>query len=57
MNQRKRKKILKKHKKLLKQILAILDEVDPMRIIFAGQAAGFDIDVNRDFSGVGNADR
>ena len=44
MNQRKRKKYLKKHKKLLEQVVAILDEVDPMGIIFSARAAGFVIE-------------
>ena len=43
MNQRKRKKYLKKHKKLLEQVTAILDAVDPMSIISSIRAAGFDI--------------
>lgn len=41
MNRRKRKKYLKKHKKLLEQVVAILDEVDPMSILFSARAAGF----------------
>ena len=41
MNRRKRKKKLKKHETLLEQIIAILDEVDPMNIIFSARAAGF----------------
>jgi len=44
MNQRKRKKYLKKHKELLEQIVAILDEVDPMSIISSARAAGFVIE-------------
>ena len=41
MKQRKRKKYLKKHKELLEQVVAILDEVDPMSIISSARAAGF----------------
>jgi len=33
MKQRKRRKYLKKHEKLLEQVVAILNEVDPMSII------------------------
>ena len=44
MKQRKRKKYLKKHKELLEQVVAILDEVDPMSIISSGRFAGFDIE-------------
>ena len=43
MNQRKRKKYLKKHKELLEQVVAILDDVDPMSIISSIRAAGFEI--------------
>jgi hypothetical protein len=32
---------LKKHKELLEQVVAILDEVDPMSIISSARAAGF----------------
>ena len=41
MKRKKRKKILKKHKALLEQVIAILDEIDPMNIIFSARAAGF----------------
>ena len=44
MNQRRRKKYLKKHKKLLEQVVAILDEVDAMDIISSARAAGVDIE-------------
>ena len=44
MNQRKRKKYLKKHKELLELVVAILDEVDPMSIISMSRAAGFVIE-------------
>jgi len=44
MKQRKRKKYLKKHKELLEQVVAILDEVDPMSIISSARFAGFDIE-------------
>ena len=44
MNQRKRKKYLKKHKELLEQVTAILDQVDPMSIISILQSAGFSIE-------------
>ncbi len=44
MKQRKRKKYLKKHEELLEQVVAILDEVDPMSIISMARAAGFVIE-------------
>jgi hypothetical protein len=44
MKQRKRKKYLKKHKELLEQVVAILDEVDPMSIISMARVAGFVIE-------------
>ena len=44
MKQRKCKKKLKKHRELLEQVVAILDEVDPMSIISSGRFAGFDIE-------------
>jgi len=39
MKQRKRKKYLKKNKELLEQVVAILDQVDPMSIISMAQTA------------------
>jgi hypothetical protein len=44
MNRRKRKKILKKHREFLEQIIAILDEIDPVNIIHAVRAAGCEIE-------------
>jgi hypothetical protein len=44
MNRRKRKKILKKQTGLLEQIISILDEIDPMNIIFSARAAGFEVE-------------
>jgi len=44
MNRRKRKKLLKKQNELLEQVIAILDEVDPMNIIFSARAAGFEVE-------------
>ena len=44
MNQRKRKKYLKKHKALLEEVVTILDEVDPMGILFIARSAGFVIE-------------
>jgi len=44
MKIRKRKKYLKKRKKLVDQVVAILDDIDPVHIISSAKAAGFDID-------------
>ena len=44
MKKRKRKKHLKKHKDFLEQVVTILDEVDPMGIMFIARYAGFVID-------------
>ena len=40
MNRRKQKKYLKKNKDLLEQVVAILDEIDPMSIISSARSAG-----------------
>ena len=40
MNRRKQKKYLKKNKELLEQVVAILDEIDPMSIISSARSAG-----------------
>ncbi len=44
MNIRRRKKYLKKRKKLVDQVVTILDDIDPVGIISSAKAAGFDID-------------
>jgi hypothetical protein len=44
MNRRKRKQYFKKHKDLLNQVVAIVDDVDPMGIIFSARVAGFVIE-------------
>lgn len=44
MKIRKRKKYIKKRRDLVDQVVAILDDIDPMGILFSAKAAGFNID-------------